>query len=608
MKEFFKFMFASMLGTFISVFLLFFIFFIIIAGVISTAFSDLDQRNQPTNVANNSVLHIELEGPIVDRGPEREMDFNFGNFGSISRLGLNQILANIKKAKADDKIKGIYLDISLVAGGMASVEEIRDALIDFKSSGKWIIAYSEIYDQKAYYLASAADEIYVYPEGIVDFRGLSTNIAFLKGMFEKIEIDMQVIRGSNNKFKSAVEPFIMDEMSQANRLQTEKWMGSLWDQMLTGISQSRNIPKSDLENLANTYAIQTAQDAVDKGLATGTKYGDEIIEILKSKVEVEKDKDLKLVTMSRYRRAPEPKGKDDSETKFVPSYKKPKIAVIYASGGIASGESRDESIGSETYAEAIREARKDTSVKAIVFRINSPGGSALASDVIWRETVLAKAEKPFIVSMGDVAASGGYYIAAAADRIYAQPNTITGSIGVFGLIPNMKGFFNNKMGITFDGVKTDTYADLGDISRPLTDGEYRIIQKGVDQVYDQFTKIVSEGRNLPVATVDSIGQGRVWSGTDALTIGLVDEIGGLDDAIAEAARRAGITDYTQRDLPKRKDPFQEFLESFTAEVSQQVIAAQLGNDETLIKQLNYIKEMKSLNGIQALMPYQFIIE
>jgi protease-4 len=597
-----------MLGTFISVFLLFFIFFVIIAGAISAAFSDLDKQNQVTKVENNSILHIELSGPITDRGPERDMDFNFGSFSSVSRLGLNQILSNIKKAKADDNIKGIYLDLSIVSGGMASVEEIRNELIDFKSDGKWIVAYSEVYSQKAYYLASVADEIYVYPEGGVDFRGLSTNIAFLKGMFDKLEIDMQVIRGSNNKFKSAVEPFMLDEMSQANRLQTEKWMGSLWDKMLIGIASSRNIPKDKLDEFANTYAIQTAQDAADKGLITAVKYGDEVVEILKDKVEIEKDKDLKLVTMGRYRRAPEPSKKDGETKTFVPSYKKAKIAVIYASGGISSGESRDEAIGSETFAEAIRDARTDTTVKAIVLRINSPGGSALASDVIWRETVLAKAEKPLIVSMGDVAASGGYYIAAAADRIYAQPNTITGSIGVFGVLPNMKEFFNNKMGITFDGVKTDQYADFGDVSRPLTDGEYLIIQKGVDQIYSQFTKIVSEGRNIPIEKVDSIGQGRVWSGTDALAIGLVDEIGGLDDAIAEAARRAGIEDYVQRDLPKRKDPFQEFLESFSAEMGARITAFQLGNDEALIKQFKQIKEIQEMKGIQARIPYNFIIE
>jgi len=607
MKQFFKFMFASMLGTVISVFVLFFIFFIIVAGAISAAFSDFDKSQQVTSVEENSVLHLELEGPIVDRGPEQSFKFDFAGFSGTSEIGLNQLLDNIKKAKDDENISGIYLDISIISAGMATIEEIREALEDFKSSGKWIMAYSEVYTQKAYYLASVSDEIYVYPEGIVDFRGLSTNIAFLKGMLGKLQIEPQIIRGSNNKFKSAVEPFILDEMSQANRLQTEKWLGALWNTMLEGISESRGISADSLGLMANGYAIQTAQDAADKGLVTGIKYADEVTEILKTKLGVEREKDLKLVTHSKYSNAPNP-DKSSSNGQFIPSYKRDKIAIIYASGGINSGEGMDNAIGSESYAKAIREARMDSTVKAIVLRVNSPGGSALASDVIWRETILAKAAKPLVVSMGDVAASGGYYISAAADQIFAMPNTITGSIGVFGIVPNMQGFFNNKLGITFDGVKTSQYADFGEVTRPLSDKEYLILQRSVDDIYDQFTGIVSEGRNLPVNSVDSIGQGRVWSGTDALSIGLIDKIGGLNAAIEEAARLAGIEDYQTKDYPERKDPIEELIESFSAEVSERIIRYQLGDDEMLIKQFQYLKEVKEMKGVQARMPFYLDIE
>ncbi len=596
-----------MLGTVISVFVLFFIFFIVIAGVISAAFSDLDKSKQVTKVDQNTVLHLELDGPIVDRGPDQSFKFNFAGFSGTSEIGLNQLLANIKKAKEDDKISGIYLDISVVMAGMATIEEIRIALEDFKTSGKWIMAYSEVYTQKAYYLASVSDEIYVYPEGIVDFRGLGTNVAFVKGMLGKLEIEPQIIRGTNNKFKSAVEPFMLDEMSQANRMQTEKWLGALWNTMLEGISESRGISIDSLGSIANRYAIQTAQDAADKGLISGVKYPDEMREILQNKLGVDREKDIKLVTHAKYRNAASPT-KSSPDGKFTPSYKRDKIAVIYASGGINSGEGVDNTIGSESYAEAIRQARQDTTVKAIVLRVNSGGGSALASDVIWRESVLAKAAKPLVVSMGDVAASGGYYIAAAADQIFAMPNTITGSIGVFGMLPNMKGFFNNKLGITFDGVKTSQYADFGDVTRPLSDKEYLILQRSVDDIYDQFTGIVSEGRNLPVHRVDSIGQGRVWSGTDALSLGLVDKLGGLNAAIEAAANLAGIEDYQTKDYPERKDPFQELLEGFSAEVSERIIRLQLGNDEMLIKQFQYLKEVREMKGVQARMPFYLDIE
>ena len=595
-------MLASMAGTIVSMFLFFLIFILVIGGAISAALSDFDKSSQVTKVEDNTILHIELDQPIIDRGPESQFNFNFGPFTSASPMGLNQILDNIEKAKEDDRIPGIFLDLSFLSAGMATVDEIRNALIDFKTSGKWIVSYSEVYSQKAYYLASVADEIYVYPEGTVDFRGLNVGSVFFKGALEKLDIDAQIIRGSNNKFKSAVEPFFLDEMSQANRVQTEKWIGSIWTNIKSGISQARNISESDLQAMANEFQIQEAKDAVTHGLISGTMYYDELLDVLKEKTETDVDKDLKSVSLRKYIKASKPGG----ETAF--DFKKDKIAVIYASGEINSGDGKDMTIGSETIAKAIREARRDTSVKAIVLRVNSPGGSALASDVIWRETLLAKEIKPLVVSMGDVAASGGYYISAAADKIYAMPNTITGSIGVFGMLPNMKGFFNKKLGVTFDGVKTAQYADFGEISRPLTDSEYRILQKSVDNIYGTFLNRVSEGREMSTEKIDSIGQGRVWSGTDAMDIGLIDEFGGLDAAIAGAAKLAGIENYALKNYPKRKDPIEQLFEDFGMNVSQTFMNYQLGYDKELIKYFEEIKTIKDMQGVQARMPFMMEVK
>lgn len=599
MKQFFKFMFASVLGTFIAAFALFFVFFIIIAGAIGSALSDLDRKGQTTAVKDNSILHIKLDRPIVDRGPEQTFNLDFGPFRSVSPIGLDQIIENLQKAKEDDRIEGIYLEVAFPMAGMATLEEIRNALIDFKESGKWILSYSEMYSQNAYYLSSVSDEIYLMPEGAFDFRGLSTTIPFLKGMFEKLDIEMQVIRGSNNKFKSAVEPFLTDEMSVANRMQTETWLNSLWTNMISGIGESRGIDKDRLAAIADAYEVRKPSDAVDLEMITAVKYADEVQSILRAKTETEEDEKLNTVSLTSYFRARSNK----KSKKFTPSYKKDKIAVIYASGNIMSGKGDDETIGSETLSEAISEARKDSSVKAIVLRVNSPGGSALASEVIWRETALAKAVKPLVVSMGDAAASGGYYIAADAHKIVAMPGTITGSIGVFGLLPNMKGFFNQKIGVTFDGVKTGKYADYGQITRPLNDDEYSILQNGVDQTYDRFKNVVAQGRNMRVQLVDSIGQGRVWSGIDALELGLVDELGGLKRAIEIAAEMAEIEDYAIKNLPKRKDPFQAFLEDLTGETSTAILRWQLGGDEALLRQFKAINQVKEMSGVQAIVPY-----
>jgi protease-4 len=571
MKDFFKFVFASMIGFILSFFVAFLLLIAIIGALVSSAGNE-----GKVSIASNSVLHVSLDYPITertDKNPFAELDL-FG-LESKKTLGLNEILANINEAKTDDRIKGIYLDVSSLSAGMATIEEVRNALIDFKKSGKFIIAYSEVYSQGAYYLSSIADKIYLNPEGMIDFRGLSSEIMFFKGALEKLDIEAQIIKVGT--YKSAVEPFILDKMSEPNKQQVSSFLGSMYDHLLTEISKSRKISKESLFSIADSAKIRAPKDALTYKMVDGLKYKDEVLDELKKLTKVDKKKDIKSVSLEDYTANEEIKEESS----------KNRIAVIYANGEIISGEGDDETIGSERISRAIRKARTDDKVKAIVLRINSPGGSALASDVIWRETVLAKKIKPVIVSMGDVAASGGYYIACAADSIFAQPNTITGSIGVFGIIPNMQKFFKNKLGITFDGVKTGKFADLGSISRPLTEGEKMIIQLEVNKVYDTFTKKVADGRKKDQNYINSIGQGRVWSGTEALNIGLVDRLGDINDAITSAAKKAKLKDYKIVDYPAQIDPFTALFDKSGDQVKAYFVKRELGDN------FMYYEQMKS---------------
>jgi protease IV len=584
MKDFFKFVFASMIGFILSFFVVFLLLIALVTAIVSSTGDDTK-----VSIASNSVLHVSLDYPIkerTDNNPLAELDF-FG-LESTKTLGLNEILANIESAKSDDRIKGIYLDASSISSGMATIEEVRNALIKFKQSGKFIIAYGEVYSQSAYYLASVADKIYLNPEGMIDFRGLSSEIMFFKGTLEKMDIEAQIIKVGT--YKSAVEPFILDKMSEANKQQVNSFLGSMYEHFLSEISKSRKVSKESLFSIADDAKIRAPKDALTYKMVDGLKYKDEVLDELKKLTKTDLKKDIKSVSLEDYT----PKeGKDEESSKN-------RIAVIYANGEIMGGEGDDETIGSERISRAIRKARTDDKVKAIVLRINSPGGSALASDVIWRETVLAKKVKPVIVSMGDVAASGGYYIACAADSIFAQPNTITGSIGVFGIIPNMQKFFNNKLGITFDGVKTGKFADLGSINRPLTEGERMILQLEVNKVYDTFTKKVADGRKKEQTYINSIGQGRVWSGTEALKIGLVDRLGSIDDAIASAAKKAKLKDYKIVDYPAQVDPFTALFDKSGDKVKAYFVKRELGDNVVYYEQM---KSALNLSGVQARIPY-----
>lgn len=596
MRPFWRSFFANSLAMFIVGIILVLILGGIISGALST-FSGLTE-SKPFYVKDNSVLHIKLDEQISEIS-YAEIDPGSPSFIKQG-FGLREVKAGLEYAKTDKKIEGILLNITNLPAGMATTEEIRNAIIDFKESGKFVYAYSEMYTQKAYYLSTVADKVYLYPEGMVEFKGLGAELMFLKGAIDKLGIDVQIIRGSNNKFKSAVEPLMYDSMSVANREQTMTYLSAMWNQMLKGVNETRGISTAMLNEIADSMHVRSAETALEYKLVDELIYEDELLALLKEEAGVKESKDLNLVSFKKYA---------SKKTKKLDRKNKDKnIAVVYAVGGIESGKGDATTIGSETIAGAIREAREDDAIKAIVLRVNSPGGSALASDVIWREVVLSQKVKPVIVSMGDVAASGGYYISCAAEKIYAQPNTITGSIGVFGVIPNIGPAMTKNLGVTFDRVQTNYHSVLS-LNKALTDEEKRLIQLGVDDIYDDFTRKVAEGRDgLDQAGVDSIGQGRVWAGTDALRIGLVDELGGIDDAIAYAAKQADIkeADVKLGVYPiKKEDKLMEILESLDDGDDASASTSLQGKLAAFIQT---IEKITATEGIQARMPYELVIE
>lgn len=598
MKQFFKFMFASMLGFFLTAALV----VLVLVGMIGAMVASSSETKEPS-IAENTILHIQLENRIQDRPSNNPFEsFDFGSFENKSPMGLKNIIDNINKAKVDDRIKGIYLDIPFLQASLANVEEIRNALISFKESGKFIVSYSESYSQNEYYLASVSDEIYLNPSGDMTFKGLSAQIMFFKDALSRLDIDMQVIR--HGKFKSAIEPFIRENMSDANRAQLNVLVQSIWENQLSRIANARGLTVEELNKIADSLMVRTAMDAKSLNMVDDLKFEDEVIELLKVKVGTEADKELATVQLKKFKKAKKVKGENEDQDREKATSKN-KIALIFAEGEIVSGESNDGMMGSETIAKAIKLAHEDEDVKSIVLRVNSPGGSALASDVIWREVILAKAKKPVVVSMGGVAASGGYYIACAADEIFAENFTITGSIGVFGLIPNMKGLFNNKLGIDIDQVNTNTYADGLTPFRPLEPTERKAIKVKIEEIYDDFTQKVATGRDMTQAAVDSIGQGRVWSGASAIEIGLVDKIGGLSDAIISAADLAELEDYKIKELPYREDPFEKIVKEFSTEVKYRILGQEFGEAE---KYYMNIKNTLTSRGIYTRLPVDVIIE
>ncbi len=583
MKSFLKYTLATLTGIMLTTMVFVFLIIIIIAA---------SSSEKPVEVKPNTILYMTLNDRIVERAVDNPFDFLPGNMSSLREMGLNDILNNISKAKKDDNINGIYLELSAITAGIGTTQEIRNALLDFKESGKFIITFADVYTQKSYYLASVADTIYLNPKGNFFLTGLASQIMFYKGALDKLGIEAQVIR--HGEYKSFVEPYISDKMSPENREQIMHWVGSIWQNMLNDIGEQRNIQPETLDRLADNIDIRTAESALEYGLVDGLIFKDELINNLKNITETDEKKDLKVITLRKYTKV--------TAKRDYKGIAKDKIAVIYAHGSVQLGNNGEGTIASERISKAIRKARRDSTVKAIVLRVNSGGGGVLASDIIFREVELASQTKPFIASMGDVAASGAYYILAPADTILAQPNTITGSIGVFAILPNLKPFMNNKLGLTVDVAKTNPMADIGSPFRPMTAEEKSIIKLMIEDTYNDFVEEVSRGRGMTIEEVNTIGQGRVWSGENALDNGLIDAYGGLHDAIEIAASMAGLEKYRVLDLPKLEDPLDQFIRQLTENAKTRMVSRELGQ---FYHYFETIQELEGLYGIQARLPFKF---
>ena len=595
--KFGKIVLAAFLGTLIALVINFFIKVGVISSMISS-FSKSDTESS-TTVKPNSLLYMKLDYSIPDRTVDDPLgSFNFNSMETKESTGMTTILHNIENAKTDPNIKGIYLELSSIPTSTATLQEIRNKLIEFKESGKFIVTYGESYSQSAYYMASVADKIYLNPEGALDLHGMASQIMFYKHLLEKLDVEMQIVRGPNNRFKSAVEPYFLDKMSEANREQMDKLLNSVWGEILTSISQSRNISVEQLNMIAdNLETYFDAQKALEYGLVDNLYYKDQLLDELKGLTG--SNKDINTIGNANYAKSYKDKSSSKNE-----------VAVIYALGQIYDGKGDEEqNIYSENLSKTIRKAREDENVKAIVLRVNSPGGSAVASAIIGRELDLTKAEKPIIVSMGDYAASGGYWISAKADYIFADPTTLTGSIGVFGTFPNLQGLLNDKIGLTFDVAKTNENADFGTVTQPLTEFQYGKLQEMVVKTYNDFTSRVAEGRGLTQSYVDSIGQGRVWSGVDAIEIGLVDQLGDMEDAIAYAAQKANLgNDFKVSEWPKQKDFFTRIMESVNNNGSDKLDAAMRSKLGTYYNYIQGLEYLQKNTGIQARMPFDMVIE
>ena len=584
-RKFWRVVFGSMLGFFFSMILVSILYMVMLISMIGTLAS---ASKETTTIKNNSVLQLNLNQSVAERVIETPFDkFNTYN----AQIGLNDILACIKNAATDPKIKGIYLNSATVGASPASVKEIHDALVEFKKYGKFIYAYSDVLAQNGYYLASVADKIILNPAGSLDFKGYAFQVMFYKGLIDKLDVDVQILR--HGQFKSAVEPYMLDKMSEANREQLTVLSNSLWKVFVDDISAARKIPADSLNAIAENLLCATPEDALRLKMVDQLGYPGDMEKLLKSKLNVGEDDDINFVSINKYKKS------IIENTKAAA-----KIAVVYAVGEISDGKGdNSRGIYSESFIKEFKKAYKDNDVKAIVLRINSPGGSALASENIWREIENAKkAGKIVVTSMGDYAASGGYYIACNSNYIIAQPNTLTGSIGVFGMIPSFQNLLKNKLGITVDVVKTNQHADYGTGLRPLDGTEMATIQNSIEQIYSTFTKRVADGRKMTVAQVDSIGQGRVWAGVDALNLGLVDKLGNIDDAIAKAAELAKISNYSIVYYPKQKDWF-TLLFSNDDEL-EAALKTKLGSLYFTYEGIDHVLNQK---GIQARIPMEITI-
>lgn len=588
MKDFLKYMLAAIVGVCIVG-----VVFTII-GIMSVAGMVASSSGSETKVNDNSVFILNLSGSVEERSQPNPLSQLMGDdFGTY---GLDDILSSIKKAKDNEKIKGICLNAGAFACSPASLEEIRNALVDFKESGKFIVAYGGNYLQNTYYLASVADKVAINPQGSLGWHGLATQTYFLKDLYDKIGIEMQVFRVGT--YKSAVEPYIATQMSDANREQTQAFVNSIWGQMVADVAESRNIPADSLNALADrNMDLQPTDTYIATGLADTLMYQDEMLAYLKQLTDTEEDDALNKLYL------------DDmvNVQRNVPKDKSGNIlAVYYAAGTIGSSElPTDEGIDPGKVTKDLRKLREDESVKAVVLRVNSPGGSAFGSEEIWREVTLLKEKKPVIVSMGDYAASGGYYISCAADWIVAQPTTLTGSIGIFGRVPNAGKLLNDKLGIHFDGVKTNKLADLGDITRPFNEEEKALMQNMVNKGYELFTQRCADGRKMPIDEIKKIAEGRVWTGEMAKDLKLVDELGGIDRAIAVAAERAEIEDYTVMSYPKQED----FISSLMSSGTDRYLSARMKDElGVFYEPFRHLQNLKNSDPVQARLPFMITIK
>lgn len=584
MKDFFKFTFASMLG-------------VVLAGIVFTILSIVSlvgmmaSSDTETVVKENSIFVLDLEGTLSERVQDNPFQALMGE--DYQAYGLDDILTSIQKAKDNEDIKGIYLQTAMLETSFASLEEIRNALKDFKESGKFIVAYADQYDQGMYYLASVADKVIVNPQGSIGWHGLASQPVFYKDLLKKVGVDMQIFKVGT--YKSAVEPFIATEMSDANREQVSAFLNSIWGRLLEDISASRNIPVETLNQYADEMMdFQPAETYIANGLADTLMYKDGVLAYLKQMSGREEDENLRTLSLEDMKNV----------KRNVPLDKSGNIiAVYYAFGGIDDTTSPEEGIDSEKVAKDLRKLREDETIKAVVLRVNSPGGSAYGSEQIWREVVLLKEKKPVIVSMGDYAASGGYYISCAADYIVADPTTLTGSIGIFGMFPNLEGLLTDKLGLHFDMVKTNKFADMGDLTRPFNEDEKAAMQNYINNGYKLFVQRCADGRGMSVEAIEKIAEGRVWTGAAAKELGLVDELGGLDKALEIAAEKAEVEAYSVINYPSQSGFFSSLMDEKENYINGKMMET-LGDS---YHYLRFVENLKDMDRIQARMPFDLRI-
>lgn len=588
MKDFIKFTFATVTGIILTGGIMFVLSLVTLFGIIASS-------EQEVQVKPNSIFTLKLTGTLQERVTENPFAQLMGS--GYENVGLNDILNSIQKAKENEEVRGIYIEAGYLQGAdPASLEEIRHALVDFKQSGKFIIAYGNTYSQGEYYLCSVADKIILNPQGSIDWIGLGAQPVFFKGLLDKLGIEMQIFKVGT--YKSAVEPYIATTMSEANREQVNAYLQSIWGRIVADVATSRNLTAEQLNEYADMMLpTGPTEDFVKYGLADTLLYMDGVKAYLKQLAEVEEDESINTLDLAEMKNV----------QRNVPLDKSGNIvAVYYATGEItdhATGMSTgEEGIIGEEVIKDLSQLRDDENVKAVVLRVNSPGGSAFASEQIWNEVVKLKEKKPVIVSMGGTAASGGYYISCAADTIYAEPTTLTGSIGIFGMLPNMHGLFNDKLGLNFDMVKTNKFTDLGNSTRPMTESEKQLMQGAINRGYELFVKRCADGRGMSVDAIKQVAEGRVWTGAMALDLGLVDKLGGLDEAISSAASKAGIENYTILSYPAQGDIFSNLMDQGKSDYINGQLKAAAGEYYPIINLVNRLQHTDRIQARMAIDP------